>query len=88
MPDLSDALRAAWTAVAALPDDESSFDRLDPEERRRAHELGARTQDRLVRCLARLVEGMAVDGADLLDERGLPPGYREPASSLGSDQVK
>lgn len=88
MPRLADALQAAWSAIADLPDDDESFDALTPEERRRAHELGARTQDRLVRCLARLVEGMATDGADLLDERGLPPGYREPASSPGSDQVK
>jgi hypothetical protein len=82
---LPDALDAAWMAVAALPDDDQAFDSLDPAARRRAHDVGVRVQDRLVRCLSRLVEGMAADGAELLDERGLPPGYRE--SSPNSDQV-
>ena len=72
-----DALQAVWEAVAALPDDPESFDALSPDDRRRAHDLGVRCQDRLVRCLATLVEGMAADGAELLDERGLPPGYRD-----------
>ena len=85
MHRLTDALQAAWTAAAALPDDDRAFDSLTPEERRQAHDLGVRVQDRLIRCLARLVEGMAADGADLLDERGLPPGYRDPASD--GDQV-
>ncbi len=71
-----DPLEAVWQAVAALPDDPESFDALTPDERRRAHDLGVRAQDRLVRCLATLVEGMAADGAELIDERGLPPGYR------------
>jgi hypothetical protein len=87
MDRLTDGLRAAWEAVAALPDDDAAFDALDPDARRRAHDLGVRAQDRLVRCLARLVEGMARDGADLLDERGLPPGYRGAPSGPGSDQV-
>ncbi len=88
MPRLTDALQAALAAAAALPDDDDAFDALDPEQRRHAHDLGVRAQDRLVRCLSRLVEGMAADGADLLDERGLPTGYRGSPSSPGSDQVK
>ncbi len=87
MARLEDALDAVWRAVADLPDDDDAFDSLDPEARRRAHDLGQRTQDRMMRCLARLVQGMAADGADLLDERGLPPGYRPGASSPDSDQV-
>lgn len=79
MADLIQALESAWSAVAALPDDEAAFASLTPEERRRAHDLGVRTQDRLVRCLATLVRDMAADGADLLDDRGLPPGYRDPS---------
>ncbi len=80
------ALDAAWAAMLALPDDDPSFDSLSPEQRRAAHDLGVRVQDRLVRCLARLVEGMASDGADLLDERGLPQGFATRGSSPGSDQ--
>ncbi len=69
------ALDAVWIAAAALPDDEASFDSLDPDARRRAHDVGVRCQDRLVRVLARLVEGMAHDGVELVDERGVPRDY-------------
>ncbi len=55
-----------------LPDDDDAFDSLDPEQRRQLHDLGCAIQDRLVRALARLVAGMAEDGADLVDERGNP----------------
>ncbi len=85
-PRLRPALEAAWAAAAALPDDDPSFDSLTPHERRELHDLGVRTQDRLVRCLARLTQGMAEDGADLLDERGLPHGFGARASSASSDQ--
>ncbi len=80
------ALDAAWAVMLALPDDDVSFDSLSPDQRRAAHDLGVRVQDRLVRCLARLVEGMATDGADLLDERGLPQSVGARASSPSSDQ--
>jgi hypothetical protein len=32
-------------------------------------------QDRVVRALARLVEGMADDGVELVDPRGVPVDY-------------
>jgi len=76
---LADALDAVWTAAAALPDDEAAFTELDPDARRRAHDVGVRCQDRLVRVLARLVEGMAEDGVELVDARGVPSDYSEDA---------
>lgn len=75
------ALEAVWHAVVALPDDEAAFTSLDPEARRAAHDLGVRCQDRLVRALARLVEGMAEDGVEWVDERGVPSDYGEPPNS-------
>ncbi|MCP4868383.1 MAG: hypothetical protein GY898_06670 [Proteobacteria bacterium] len=68
---LSDALDRLWEAALALPDDAAAFDSLDPDARRAAHDVGQRCQDRLLRCLSRLVEGMAKDGVELLDD-GLP----------------
>ena len=64
-----------WQAVLRLPDAEADFESLAPAERREGHELGAKAQDRLVRTLARLAEGMARDGADLVDTQGLPEGF-------------
>lgn len=74
------ALDAAWTTALALPDDEAAFDSLTPDERRAAHDLGVRVQDRIVRALARLAEGMANDGVELADDRGVPVDYSEPGS--------
>ncbi|HCP48249.1 MAG TPA: hypothetical protein DIU15_19575 [Deltaproteobacteria bacterium] len=68
---LEQVLQETWEAALRLPDDDSSFDSLSPTERRRAHDLGVRVQDRVTRALARLVEGMARDGAELVDEAGL-----------------
>jgi len=76
-PRLIQALEATWTAARSLPDDDSWFDSLTPDERRAAHDLGIRVQDRLVRALARLVEGMADDGVELIDPRGVPVDYGE-----------
>lgn len=69
---LPEALEQVRQAVQSLPDDDDAFDSLDPEQRRQLHELGCAAQDRLVRALARLVAGMAEDGADLVDGRGNP----------------
>ena len=71
-PGLTGALDELWQAAARLPDDDEAFDALDPKQRREAHDLGCRIQDRLVRALATLAAGMAADGADLVDGRGLP----------------
>ena len=76
-----EALDAVWAATRRLPDDEASFHSLSPHDRRAAHDLGVRAQDRLVRTLARLVEDMARDGADLVDDRGVPSDYREVAGN-------
>ena len=88
MPDNSPALLASmqgtWEAALDLPDDDAAFDSLSPEQRRDAHDLGVRVQDRLVRALARLVEGMASDGVELVDEAGLPSGYRSPDEGASS----
>lgn len=65
------ALDAVWAAALTLPDDEESFRSLTPDERRAAHDLGVRVQDRVVRALSRLVEGMAEDGVELVDDRGV-----------------
>lgn len=75
MPDLVAALEVLWTDARALPDDDDSFDSLTPEQRRAAHDLGVRVQDRVVRALARLAEGMAEDGVELADARGVPVDY-------------
>ena len=75
------ALEAVWDAVAALPDDEAAFTSLDPDARRHAHGVGVRCQDRLVRALSRLVEGMAEDGVELVDDRGVPLDYGAPPKS-------
>ncbi len=83
MPDssstsvLSEALDRLWEAALALPDDDAAFDSLDPDARRAAHDVGVRVQDRVLRCLSRLVEGMAGDGVELLNE-GLPVPFTEP----------
>lgn len=74
---LSAALDRVWEAVLQLPDDDEAFDSLDPDARRAAHDLGVRVQDRLLRCLSQLVEGMAADGAELVDD-GLPDAFRGP----------
>ncbi len=74
---LSSGLQRVWEAARALPDDDASFDSLTPGERRAAHDLGVCVQDRVLRCLSRLVEGMARDGADLVDDGGLPRGYSD-----------
>lgn len=69
------ALDEVWEACLRLPTDEESYDELDPMERRAAHDLGVRVQDRLMNSLSRLVEGMARDGAELVDEAGLPEAF-------------
>lgn len=66
------ALAGCWEAVQRLPDDDASFDALDPKQRRELHDLGCAIQDRLVGTLARLVAGMALDGAELVDSSGNP----------------
>lgn len=66
-----EGLERVWEAVSALPDD-PSLGRLDPATRRAAHDLGVRIQDRLLHTLSTLVAGMAADGADLVDGRGVP----------------
>ena len=76
-PSLPAALEDVWASARRLPDDEEAFAALDPAERRRAHDLGVRCQDRLVRVLARLVQDMATDGVELVDERGVPTDYGE-----------
>ena len=70
--DLPEALARVREAVIRLPDDDEAFDSLDPDQRRELHDLGCAIQDRLVRTLARLVAGMAEDGADLVDGSGNP----------------
>jgi len=79
-PPLVTALQGLHRRVAELPDDDSLFAGLNPEQRRTAHSLGCRLQDRMVRVLARLVADMAEDGADLVDEGGLPRSYSDGGS--------
>lgn len=79
-PPLIAALQGLHRHMTGLPDDDSLFAGLDPEQRRNAHSLGCRLQDRLVRVLARLVADMAADGADLVDEGGLPRSYSDGGS--------
>jgi hypothetical protein len=74
------ALDAVWAAALTLPDDEAAFAGLDPAARRAAHDVGVRCVDRLSRVLARLVEDMAEDGADLVDDDGLPAAMRRATS--------
>ncbi|MEE2828675.1 MAG: hypothetical protein VX498_05780 [Myxococcota bacterium] len=74
---LHSSLEEVWQTVLRLPDEDSDFDALEPMERRAAHDLGLRIQDRLLRALSRLVEGMAADGVDLVDDEGVPSSYRD-----------
>ena len=76
--ELLQALGAVWDQCVQLPDDDEAFSKLTPDQRRNAHDLGLRCQDRLVRALSRLVVDMSTDGADLVDSAGLPQGYQEP----------
>ena len=69
------ALEGLLSQLSDLPDDDSLFSNLTPQQRRDAHAMGCRLQDRLLRVLSRLVADMAQDGADLIDEGGLPRSY-------------
>jgi len=82
--ELEAVLSESWEIALRLPDDDPSFDRLTPEQRRRAHDLGVKVQDRLTRTLSRLVLGMAHDGADLVDKDGLAPGLGPTESAENS----
>jgi len=75
---LNEALDRVWEAALLLPDDDAAFDSLDPDARRAAHDVGVRVQDRVLRCLSRLVQGMVTDGVELLHD-GLPGPFSEPA---------
>lgn len=79
-PALLVALRDLQQQVAELPEDDVLFSDLDPQQRRDAHQLGCRLQDRVMALLARLVAEMAADGADLVDEGGLPRSYGDGGS--------
>lgn len=48
---------------------------LDPQSLRQVHDLAVRAQDRLMVVLAVAVERMALDGAELVDGRGIPTSY-------------
>lgn len=80
-PDLLRALDRLRGCVGELPRAEQAFAALDPEQRRAAHAVGMKIQDRLVEVLARLVVDMAADGADLVDGQGVPLHYGGSGSS-------
>jgi len=72
---LSEALDAAATAFVQIEVHGDQLDSLTPEERRDAHDKAVRLSDRLMSLMAELVSGMAADGADLVDDRGVPRDY-------------
>ena len=61
---------------------DAALSSLSPAERRSAHDLVVGLQDQLVALLSALVAGMALDGADLIDDRGVPRDY-----SAGDDPI-
>ena len=71
-PALKATLEDVWQACLRLPNENSSFDSLSPDERREAHDIGVRIQDRLLITLSRLVDGMASDGVELVADDGVP----------------
>jgi hypothetical protein len=79
-PALVAALGGLHQQVADLAADPALFSELSPQQRRDAHALGCRLQDRLLVVLSQLVAEMASDGADLVDEGGLPRSYGEGGS--------
>ena len=79
-PALLVALRGLHQQVADLPGDDGLFSDLNPQQRRDAHALGCRLQDRIMGLLSRLVAELADDGADLIDEGGLPRSYGDGGS--------
>ena len=70
--DLQAGLDHVWQACLRLPIDDSAFDSLSPSERREAHDMGVRIQDRLLVSLSRLVDGMTADGVELVGQDGVP----------------
>ena len=81
--ELQRALGEVWLAVLELPQDGASFEAIDPQQRRDAHDLGVRIQDRLLGCLTQLVEGMATDGVELVDGQGVPTAFHADDSGQG-----
>jgi len=79
-PALIAALDSLQRQVSELADDDTLFSELSAEQRRDAHAQGCRIQDRLLAVLSQLVAEMASDGADLVDEGGLPRSYGEGGS--------
>ena len=69
--DLERSLQGVWEACKQLPEDAACFNELDPQERRAAHDLGVRIQDRLMATLAELVVGMTQDGVELVGSNGV-----------------
>ena len=80
------ALEEVWQACLQLPSDPSSFEALSPEQRRKAHDLGVRVQDRLLLSLSLLVEGMATDGVELVGDDGVPVALAQGPASRVSGQ--
>ena len=74
-PELQAGVRLVREALARLPIDDAALNSLSPAERRSAHDLVVGLQDQLVALLSALVAGMVIDGADLVDDRGVPRDY-------------
>jgi hypothetical protein len=83
---LQHALEEVWQACLQLPTDPTSFEALSPEQRRQAHDLGVRVQDRLLLSLSQLVEGMATDGVELVGDDGVPLALAQSQSAPSSGQ--
>ena len=62
-------------ALAAADPGDDVLAALTPAQRRAAHDRAVRLQDQLVSLMSALVAGMASDGADLVDARGVPRDY-------------
>ncbi|MBJ95132.1 MAG: hypothetical protein CMP23_11760 [Rickettsiales bacterium] len=73
---LAAGLRSISLQLDQLPSGVLQLQELSPAARRDAHAAAGRLQNQLSGIMAQLVEGMAADGADQVDERGLPKAYR------------
>ncbi len=85
---LLESLDAASAALTAADPGDSALAALSPSERRAAHDRAVRIQDQLVSLLSALVRGMADDGADLVDPRGVPKDYALPAEDPYSSETE
>ncbi len=82
---LDSRLEAVEAAFDSLNLSDGELAQLDPDARRSLHDRLMRLQDRLMSGLSAVVDGMAADGADLVDDRGVPRHYSTGGSGTSDE---